>query len=81
MDQVPALVEAGFYRPINLKTGVIFVYLTTPYDSVWRKDILYKLPNVIICPKTTNLINNVLTYIDFKVALGDGRQSEQAVKN
>lgn len=62
-------IEAGFY--LNLKTGVVFVYLTTAYDTVWRKGTLYKLTNVIICPKTTNLINNVLTYIDFKVALGD----------
>lgn len=52
-------IEVGFER--NQKTGVVFVDLSSVYDTVWKDGLLLKLLDVIPCKKLISLIGSMLT--------------------
>jgi hypothetical protein len=47
-------IEAGFQR--QLKTGVVFVNLSTAYDTVWRDGLMLKFMRTIHCAKISNQV-------------------------
>ena len=71
-DQVLALtthIEAGFQD--KLRTAVVFVDLSSAFDTVWKNALLLKLIKVIPCKKTINLVSSMLTNRLFRVFIGE----------
>lgn len=52
-------IEAGFQD--KMKTTVVFVDLSSAFDTVWRNGLLLKLARVIKCRKTIELITSMLS--------------------
>jgi hypothetical protein len=55
----------------QLKTGAVFVDLTTVYDTVWREGLMIKFLEAVPCLKLFNLLNNMLSNRYFQVFIGD----------
>jgi hypothetical protein len=62
-------IESGFQK--RLKTGVVFVDLTTAYDTVWKDGLIHKLYNVIPCGKMVSLLEDMLSNRLFRVFVED----------
>jgi hypothetical protein len=65
-EQVMALttpIEASFQR--QLKTGVVFVDLSTAYDTVWGDGLMLKFMRTVYCAKISNLLKNMLSNRSF----------------
>lgn len=80
-DQVLSLtnlIEIGFDQ--NLKTGVIFIDLSSAYDTVWRDGLLLKLIDIIPCIHLIELLENMLTNRLIKVYL-NGKSSKTKMLN
>lgn len=78
-DQVLALstfIEAGL-----MKTACAFVDLSSAYDTVWKKGMMYKLQQIIPCRKITNLIQNMLSNRRITVHLNDKTSSPRTFNN
>jgi len=61
-NQVMALnthIENGYNR--NVKTAVVFIDLTSAYDTVWRKGLLLKFLDVIPCKTLPKFLNKMLS--------------------
>jgi hypothetical protein len=43
-------VENGFQNKI--KSGEVFLDLSPAYDTVWKKELLFKMAKIIKCKKT-----------------------------
>ncbi|KAJ8897529.1 hypothetical protein PR048_002876 [Dryococelus australis] len=81
-DQILTLtnfIEEGFQR--KLKTGVVFVDLTAACNTIWKKDLLYKLLKVIPCITTCDLICNLLSNIFLQVFINRKRSSLMRLNN
>jgi hypothetical protein len=69
-DQVTSLtsyIESGFQK--KLKTGAIFMDLSSAYDTVWREGLIYKLSKIIKCQRLVALLDSILAPRRFKVYL------------
>ncbi|KAL4088598.1 hypothetical protein QTP88_023687 [Uroleucon formosanum] len=78
-EQVLAItthVENGFQQ--KLKSGAVFLDLSSAYDSVWKNGLLFKLAKVINCKTLLRLFERLLSDRSFKVHL-DGEISKKKV--
>lgn len=81
-DQVWALsahIEAGFQK--NVKTCVAFMDLSSVYDTVWKKGMIYKLQKTIPCAKTSKLIQSMLSNRRITVQLNGKVSRPRTIKN
>lgn len=81
-DQVLALtnfIESGFER--ELKTGVVFIDLSSAYDTVWKMGLMYKLVRAIPCLQLCDVICNILSDQYFQVLLDDKLSSVKKLNN
>lgn len=79
IDQALALtncIDLGFEKV--LKTGVVFLDLSTTYDTVWKRGLLIKLSDIIPCRRTLTLITNMLNDRSFQVTL-NGKDSRKRI--
>lgn len=82
VEQVLALttfIENGFQK--NLKTFVIFVDLSSAYDTVWRQGILLKLSRIIPCKKMINIFNDMLSNRRFQIHINDKKSKWKLLNN
>lgn len=71
-DQVMALtthIELGFEK--RKKTAMVFIDLTSAYDTVWRHGLLYKLIKAIPCNSFISLVNEMLSKREFVVYINN----------
>jgi retron-type reverse transcriptase len=71
-DQVLALtshIEKG-YNDKN-KSGAAFIDLSAVYDTVWKDGLLWKLSNIIKCPRLVQYFKTTLGNRNFRVHLGN----------
>lgn len=62
VEQVLSLtnhIESGYQR--KLKTGVVFIDLSSAYDTVWEQGLLFKFIKAIPCLQICDLLNNMLS--------------------
>lgn len=81
-DQVLALtthIEAGFQD--KLRTAIVFVDLSSAFDTVWRNALLLKLTKVIRCKITIDLIASMLTNRRFRVHMGEKTSSTKTLNS
>lgn len=81
-DQVLALtthIEAGFEDKI--KTALVLVDLSSAFDTVWRKRVLYKLAKIIRCKKTVDLITSMISNRILQVTIGGRKSSMRRMNN
>ena len=60
-------IEQGYQN--KFKTGVAFIDLTSAYDTIWKKGLLYKLLKALKCRRLCDLIMNMLSDRHFQVFL------------
>jgi len=71
-DQVLALtscIEKGYHD--KNKSGAAFINLSVAYDTVWKDGLLWKLSNIIQCPRLVRYIKATLGNMNFRVYLGN----------
>ena len=81
-DQVLALtnfIESGFER--QLKTGVVFIDLSSAYDTVWKMGLMYKLVKAVPCLQLCDVICSILSDRYFQVLLDDKLSSIKKLNN
>ncbi|KAG4065990.1 hypothetical protein HA402_001237 [Bradysia odoriphaga] len=81
-DQVLALtshIEYGFEK--CLKTAVVFIDLSSAYDTVWRHGLLLKLVKAIPCNTFISLINEMLSRREFVVYINEERSKKCILSN
>lgn len=81
-DQVLALtshIEFGFEK--RLKTAVVFIDLSSAYDTVWKCGLLYKLIKVIPCNSFISLISEMLSNREFVVYINDEKSQKFVLDN
>ena len=81
-EQVVSLtnyIEDGFQKKI--KSGAVFVDLTTAYDTVWREGLLLKLIRMIPCQKMYTLMANILSNRNFKIHMGNKESRWRTANN
>lgn len=69
-DQVLALTSHIGYNEKN-KSGAALIHLSAAYDTVWKDGLLWKLSNVIQCPRLVQYIKATLGNRNFRVYLGN----------
>ena len=57
------------------KAGVVFVYLTAAYDTVWHRDLTCKLLRFLQDKYTVRMIIEVVRNRSFTMTTGDSKQS------
>ena len=60
-------IEQGYQN--KFKTGVAFIDLTSAYDTIWKKGLVYKLLKTLKCRRLCDLIMNMLSDRHFRVFL------------
>lgn len=81
-DQVLALtthIEAGFQY--KLKSGGVFIDLSSAYDTVCRQGLIYKLSGKIKERKMLTLLTNILTNRKLRVHLGEKISRSRILNN
>jgi len=66
-------VENGFQNKI--KSGAVFLDLSSAYDTDWKKGLLLKMAKIVKCKKTLELLECMLSDRKFKVFL-NGKASK-----
>ena len=74
-----SLIESGFEK--KLKTGAVFVDLSSAYDTVWREGLMYKLANIIKDQRLLKLIARMTGTRTFLVSSGGENSSLHKLKN
>lgn len=80
-EQVLALttyIEQGFQK--KKKTGVVFLDLTSAYDTVWINGLLLKVARMTKCKKMVSVVESMLRERKYTVYL-DGKASKTRVLN
>jgi hypothetical protein len=60
-------IENGFQ--VKEKSGAVFLDLSSFYDTVWKRGLLFKLTRIIKCKITLALLESLLLDRKFKVSL------------
>ena len=64
-----SFIEAGF--ELQRKTSVVFVDLSTAYDTVWRLGFMVKFLKAVPSSKIGNLVNSMLSNRSYRVFVGE----------
>ena len=72
-------IEYGF--ELCNKTAVVFIDLSSAYDTVWRHGLLYKLIKVIPCNAFICLINEMLCCREFVVYINNEKSKKCTLDN
>ena len=79
MLALATFIEAGYQK--KHKIAAAFIDLTTPYDTVWREGLIYKLNRIIPCKRIIHLIDNMLTNRTFQVIMGNNKSKQMKLNN
>lgn len=81
-DQVLSItadIEKGYQE--NLKTGSVFIDLSSAYDTIWKKGLLLKISSIIKSRKIITLIDSMLSNRKFRVYLDGERSRPRFLQN
>lgn len=71
--------ENGYDK--KLKTAVVFIDLSSAYDTVWRKGLLSKFLDVIEMKTLLILLNNMLSNRQLTVYIGESKSKTKVLNN
>lgn len=54
---------------VKKKSGAVFFDLSSAYDTVWKRGLLFKIVKIVKCRKTLRLLESMLLNRKFKVFL------------
>lgn len=69
----------GFQK--NEKTGIVFIDLSSAYDTAWRTGLLFKFFEAVPSRKLYRLLNNVISGRTFTVLAGDQESRKRVLNN
>jgi hypothetical protein len=72
-------IEHGFEK--RLKSGAVFLDLSSAYDTVWHSGLLLKLAGILRCRATVNLLGSLLLNRTLRVAHGGKESSVRILRN
>ena len=81
-DQVLSLtnfIEQDFQR--RQKTGVVYIDLTSAYDTVWKRGLIYKLFKVVKCRRMCDFVMSMLSDRYIQVYVNDGKSRWSKLNN